>query len=124
MAEGTFLSWEEAQRLALPPDATVLIPPQPEPIDMAAQSAGPPRPRPVWLDDAFVAESATRATDTEVDPAAVRAAAERAAYGSGPVRLLANLIAYNALLEYAHSPPRPEDEKKSPTVAQPKPKES
>jgi hypothetical protein len=123
MAEGTFLSWEEAQRLALPPDATVLIPPQPEPIDMAAQSAGPP-PHPVWLDDAYVAESATRVTDTEVDPAAVRAAAERAAYGPGPVRLLANLIAYNALLEYAHSPPKPADEKKRTTSVEPEPKES
>lgn len=112
MAEGTFLSWEEAQRLALPPDATVLIPPQPEPLDMAAQSAGPP-PRPVWLDDAFVPEPATRAIDTDADSAAARAAAESAAYGPGPVRFLANLIAFSALLEYAHSPPKPTDEKKS-----------
>ena len=114
LASGLALPSARAQEQPQPP-------PQPEPVEMAALSAGPPPLRPVWLDDAFVAESATRVTDTEVDPAAARAAAERAAYGPGPVRFLANLIAFNALLEYAHSPPKPADQKKPPTPVPPPP---
>src|SRR5207249_8055796 len=100
MAEGTYLSWDEVQRLALPPDATMLVPPQPEPAEVFAPAAGPPPPRPVWLEDAFVAQPIVP-TAEPLDPAAARAAAERAEYGPGPVRFLANLIPFNALLEYA-----------------------
>src|SRR5258708_7516696 len=81
MSDSTFLSWEEAQRLMLPPNATMLVPPALEPAEVPALAAGPPPARAEWLDDAFA------------DPAAARAAAEQVEYGPGPVRMLANVIA-------------------------------
>jgi hypothetical protein len=101
MSGATFLSWEEAQRLMLPPNATMLVPPPAlENAEVPALAASPPPARAEWLDDAFA------------DPAAARAAAEEVEYGPGPVRMLANVIAVNALLEYALSPPKKDEEKK------------
>jgi hypothetical protein len=114
MMDGMYLSWEEIQRLALPPNATMLIPPPLEQLDVPALSAA----RPVntdWLDDRFASltpqqpperqtgSSAEQKHDEDADRQA-RSEAEKAQYGSGPLRLLTNLIAMNALLEYIQSP--------------------
>src|SRR5262245_28922072 len=104
MADSIYLSWEEMQQLALPPNTTMLVPPPPEPVDVPALAAGPP-PRHDWLDDAFVAPAGHRSDTLPDNPDANRAAAERAEYGPAEVRLLANLIAFNAMLQYAQSPP-------------------
>ena len=104
MSDGTILSWEEAQRLMLPPNSTMLVPPIDAPEVPVLSAAAPPRPD--WLDDAYVADPNVKPQD----PAAEQAAAERAEYGPGPVRLLANVIAVNAVLEVALSPRRKEDE--------------
>src|SRR5436190_14134734 len=51
MSDGSYLSWEEVQRLMLPPNATMLVPPPPPaPVEVPALAAGPP-PKPDWLDD-------------------------------------------------------------------------
>jgi len=87
----------------------MLIPP-PEPADVTVLTERPPLAPPEWLDDgAFV------------DPDAQRAAIEREQYGSGPVRLLTSLIAVNAVLEYAHSPAKKDDEKKPRPPEEPTP---
>lgn len=121
MAEGTFLSWEEVQRLALPPNAAMLIPPTPEP-EVPALAAGPPS-KADWLDDGFIAESMLKAADPNVvpvDPDAERAAAASPDQLPGPVRLLANLIAYNAVLEYATSPRKKDDEEEQQIPSKPR----
>jgi hypothetical protein len=132
MSGGNFLSWDEMQRLALPPNTAMLVPPPPELTEVPALAAGPPKPQPDWLDDAFVANADSAApveplalnTPTVADPSAQRlvpqdpdaerAAAERAEYGPGPVRLITNLITVNALLEFAQSPRKEEDEEERP----------
>jgi hypothetical protein len=110
MAEGTFLSWEEMQRLALPPNTAMLIPPLPEPEEVACLAAGPPHAHPDWLDDGLYTESSPTSTatrqlqDDNSDPAPGDGV-------PGPVRLIANLITVNALLEYAYGPhKKPDDE--------------
>jgi hypothetical protein len=130
MSDGMYLSWEEVQRLALPPNTTMLIPPLPEQIDVPALDSGSP-PRPDWLEDGFVGEQGLPVSDIShhssnapADPEAERAAiadAERAKYGPGAVRLLANMIAMNALIEYANSPAKKEDEEPKPLPADPDP---
>ena len=95
MPDGMYLSWEEAQRLALPPNTTMLIPPTPDAVEVPALAAAAP-PNPDWLDD----------------PDAERAAAEREQYGPAPLRVLANVITVNALLQYAQAPPKKNDEEK------------
>jgi hypothetical protein len=115
MTQGTYLSWEEMQRLALPPDATMLVPPPFQPADVAALAAGPPRTD--WLDEGFAPPLSAQRPPTDavpVDPAAEQAAAERAEYGPGPVRLLSSLIAVNAVLAYAHEPRTQDDEEQPP----------
>ncbi|MFL5339289.1 MAG: hypothetical protein ACJ8F7_03900 [Gemmataceae bacterium] len=113
MSDGTILSWEEAQRLMLPPNSTMLVPPIDAP-EVPVLAAAPPRPD--WLDDAYVADPKVQPHDS----AAEQAAAERAEYGPGPVRLLANLIAVNAVLEVALTPRRKEE--KAPRDLPPEPR--
>ena len=120
MTDGTYLSWEEAHRLALPPNTAMLMPP-PKPLEVAVLAAGPPLGRPDWLDDDF---QAVPATQTVEDADANRAAAERAEYGPGPVRLLANVIAFNALREFAASPREDDEDDEQPSPGVPRPKES
>jgi hypothetical protein len=129
MSQGTFLSWDEMQHLALPPNSAMLIPPTPDPLELAELSAGVPEQRPDWLDDAFQGEPKVALNEQPntdaviIDPDANRAAAERAEYGDPAVRLLANLIAMNAALEYAQTPPKEEDEEKKQVPLAPKPDE-
>ncbi len=121
MGDGSYLSWEEVQRLALPPNAAMLIPPPPEPLETAAPGAGPPHSKPDWLDDINFPDSPKPADSAPIDPEANRAAAERAEYGPGPIRFLANLIAFNAVLEYAKSPPKKDEDEDKRIPAQPRP---
>jgi len=77
-----------------------------------------------WVDDAaklltFVDNTAL--TVSRLDRAWM--VAERAEHGPGPIRLLANLITYHALLEYAQSPTKVSDGKKPAVPATPKPTE-
>ncbi len=111
MSQGAFLSWDEMQRMALPANATLLIQSPTEPVEVACLAVGPSNPHPDWLDDGSFASSQT-ADSVPIDSAAARSAAEQAEYGSGPVRLIANLIAYNAVLEYALSPRKEEKKEK------------
>jgi hypothetical protein len=85
--EGTILSWEDAQQLMLPPDASVLIPPHL--IDDVPVVSNRPGTLPDWL--------------TDEDPEALRAAIEREQFGPGPVRLLTQVVAVNALWQAAES---------------------
>jgi hypothetical protein len=117
MSDGTVLSWAEVQMLALPPDATMLVPPPVESAEVVAPAGGPPVQHRDWLDDAFAAAPAPVA----VDPAAAQAAAERAEYGPGPVRFLANLITFNALLERAQTPAKAGDDEHRPAKTEPPP---
>lgn len=107
MSDDHVMTWEEMQRLALPPNSTMLVPPPPDVVEVPALAAGPP-PKPDWLDDGFTAGEIT------IDPDANRAAAEREEHGPGAVRLLANMIAVGAVLEYANSPPKKEDDEETP----------
>ncbi|MCX7701727.1 MAG: hypothetical protein N2039_12695 [Gemmataceae bacterium] len=79
--EGKILSWEEAQQLMLPPEATMLVPPTVG--DEVPGLTNAPSSLPDWL--------------TEDDPEAAQAAAEREQYGPGPIRLLTQLVTMNAL---------------------------
>ncbi len=89
--EGKILSWEEVQKLALPPDAAMLVPPSPSDNVPALTTA--PSGLPDWL--------------TEEDPEAARAAAEREQFGPGPVRLITQLVAVNAIWQAGQSFGRP-----------------
>src|SRR5580700_6611736 len=98
MSDSTYRSWEEVQRLVLPPNATMLIPPLPEQIDVPVLDSGS-APNPDWLESGFAGASAAVVVDPShhsasapANPDAERAAkaeAERAKYGPGAVRLLA-----------------------------------
>src|SRR5262249_59340505 len=81
MSQGTYLSWEEMQRLALPPDATMLVPPPFQPADVAALAAGPPRTD--WLHEGLAPPPAAQPqpgdagpVDPAPQPAPARAGAE------------------------------------------------
>ena len=124
-----FVGRDAASR-AIPPNTTVLISPPPEPIDVPSLVSGRP-PHPEWLEDGYVGEHGPnvadanhRADQSTNDPEAERAAiaeAERAKYGPGGVRLLAHLITMNALIEYAHSPAKKDDEEQKPLPTEPEP---
>jgi len=97
MSAGSFLSWEEAQRLMLPPNSTMLVPPVAEPAEVPVLASSPPA-RPDWLDDPSLAQAGSPRVDTSSE--------------NGPLHFLANVIAINALLDYALSPPPAEVEEK------------
>src|SRR5262245_39417110 len=106
MADGSYLSWEEVQRLMLPPNATMLIPPPPpDPAEVAALAAGPP-PKRDWLDDDYSAGVLPPKNDLRITEDEARSAAEKAEHGPAVTRLLANVIAVNAVINYAQSPPK------------------
>jgi hypothetical protein len=96
MSGGSFLSWEEAQRLMLPPNSTMLVPPVAEPAEVPVLASNPPTP-PDWLDDPSLAQAGSPSEDSSEN---------------GPLRFLANVITINALLDYALSPPPAEEEEK------------
>jgi len=129
MSSSAFLSWEDMQRLAYPPETIVLVPPPPlESMDMVTSVAGPPKAGHEWLNDISFSEIHDPGTDRmptnsarvssaspdpqaiPTDPNAERAAAETAEYGPGPVRFLASAIAAGAVLEYLHTPPKKDDD--------------
>jgi len=113
----TFLSWEQVQQMQLPPNTTVLVPPPP-PADLTVIGAPPPPTgTPEWLDDGYQSTPAVPVVERIVsppagpdDPEAARSAAEREKYGDPALRMMAGLIATNALLERAQS--QPEQKKK------------
>ncbi len=110
MSDGSYLSWEEVQRLMLPPNATMLVPPPPPaPVEVPALAAGPP-PKPDWLDDGYAAGVLPPKNDLTITPEEARSAAEKAEHGPAVTRLLANVIAVNALLNLGQSPPKKDDE--------------
>jgi len=111
MSQGAFLSWDELQRMALPANTTILIQSPTDPVEVSCLAVGPSNPHPDWLDDASFTCS-QNAGSAPIDSATARSAAEQAEYGSGPVRLIANLIAYNAVLEFALSPRKEEEKEK------------
>jgi hypothetical protein len=123
MSGDTFLSWDEVHRMALPANATILIPPTPDPAELVALSSGAPEQKPDWLDDAFQS-GANGSQAVTIDPDANRAAAERSEYGDPAVRMLANMIAVNAVLEYALTPAikAEKDEKPIPAKSRPEQK--
>ena len=108
ISDGSYLSWEEVQRLMLPPNATMLVPPPPpEPAEVPALASGPP-PKPDWLDDGYV--GVQPASNLTITPQEARSAAEKAEHGPALVRILANAVAVNAVLEYANSPATKDDD--------------
>src|SRR5262245_2074965 len=113
MTDGTYLSWEEVQRLMLPPNASMLIPPPPpEPADVPALAAGPP-PKPDWLDygtSALPTSALPSKSNLTITPEEARSAAEKAEHGPAIPRLLANVIAVNAVLNLGSAPQKKEDE--------------
>jgi hypothetical protein len=114
MSDGSYLSWEEVQRLMLPPNATMLIPPPPpEPAEVPALAAGPP-PKPEWLDDAYVAGVMPTKNNLAITPEEARSAAEKAEHGPAVVRMLANAIAVGALLEQTQLQPKKEEIEEEP----------
>lgn len=120
MSSDSILSWDEVQRMALPANATMLIPPTPDPAELEAITSGAPEQRPHWLEDEF--QTAPKSQQV-IDPDANRAAAERAEYGHPAVRLLANLVAVNAVLEYAQTPAKKDEEEQPiPPKVEPDPK--
>src|SRR5262245_41076345 len=113
MPEGTFLSWDEVQRLALPPDATMLVPPPPEPAEVSQTAAGPP-PSADWLDDQFVADTTAATVEPQhSDAPPDSATTENASRRHGPMRVIDNLLVINALLDWARTPAKAKEEKKS-----------
>jgi hypothetical protein len=99
-----YMSWEQMQQLQLPPNTTVLIPPTP-PVDDTVPLHPPAAAS--WLDDGYFSAQ----TPVAEDKRAAEAAREREQYGDPAVRLLTSLIATNALLEHAKSPPAEKAEK-------------
>jgi hypothetical protein len=98
--DGKMLSWEEVHQVMLPPDATWLVPTA-IPDDVPFLSNRPASP-PDWL--------------TDDDPDAARADAELEQLGPGPIRLVTQVVAVNALWQAAQSlacqpSPKSEDEK-------------
>ncbi len=126
MSDSTYQSWEEMQRLVLPPNATLLIPPTPEPIEVPVLDSGSP-PRPDWLEYGSAADQTVvmdNPAHHSVNPEAEKAAiseAERAKHGPALVRLIANAITMNAVLEVATSPRKVEDEEPKPLTEEPEP---
>src|SRR5262249_55478655 len=99
ISDGSYLSWEEVQRLMLPPNATMLVPPPPpEPAEVPALASGP-GPKPDWLDD-------PAHSNLTITPEEAKSQAEQAEHGPAALRLVANAIAINAMFEYAQSPVR------------------
>ena len=110
MSDGSYLSWEEVQRLMLPPNATMLIPPPPpEPAEVPALAAGPP-PKPDWLDDAYGASALPPKNNLTITPEEARSAAEKAEHGPAIPRLLANVITVNAILNLGQTSPKKNDD--------------
>jgi hypothetical protein len=116
MLSDTYISWAEVQRLALPANATILIPPTPEPDELVGLSGGAPGKQPSWLDDGFYGDSGAGVASEHQAPS-VRA-------DTGPttperdsdeekVRMLMQMIAVNALLECGYAPQRNDDEENS-----------
>lgn len=85
--EGKILLWEDAQRLMLPPEASMLVP-MPPADDFPDLTNAPSSP-PDWL--------------TEDDPEAALAAAEREQFGPGPIRLITQVITLNAIGQLGQS---------------------
>jgi hypothetical protein len=110
MSDASYLSWEEVQRLMLPPNATMLIPPPPpDPAEVSVVGAGGP-PKPDWLDDAYSAGVIPPKNDLRITPEEAQSAAAKAEYGPAVTRLLANVIAVNAVLNLGQSPPKLEED--------------
>lgn len=113
----TFLSWEQVQQMQLPPNTTVLVPPSPPTVLTLSDASPPLSGFPEWLDDGYQSVPAIPIIDRIVsppvgpdDPQAAQSAAEREEYGDPALRMMAGLIATNALLERVQAPP--EEKKK------------
>jgi hypothetical protein len=108
ISDGSYLSWEEVQRLMLPPNATMLVPPPLDPPADVPALTGPP-PKPDWLEDGYVGVQPPHSNLT-ITPEEAHSAAEKAKHGDAVVRILANAITVNAVLEFANSPRKAETE--------------